>query len=105
MSKTKEDEVSFYKAKLKKYQREMQEMKEQLDELHSKYVKVSKDKERYKAKIISAKEDFARFDKIVDQKVNEKASDLTQEVAKLKKDLKKRDKEISQKNEEIKKYK
>lgn len=96
------DEMAHYKSKVKKYRNEILDLREQLDGLNTKYVKVCSDKDRYKRKIAEAKEDIANFDRIVEEKCNLKAGDVKKELERTKRSLKKKDKQIKDKDEENK---
>ena len=50
-----------------------------------KYVRVKKDRDSYKAKIMSAKEDLERFDEIIRSKVAKAVHNKTNEIEKLRK--------------------
>ena len=95
-------EISHYKGKMKLYKSENNDLKEQLQTLTTQYVKVWKDKDKYKKKIINAKEDIDRFNDLVESKSSEKASEAKKEIRKLKKALKKKDNDYWDKWEENK---
>ena len=70
MNMSYKEEWRFYKAKIKKYKNEISELKDQISISKRNFDKALAEKEKHKAKILSAKEDIARFDQIVDKKVN-----------------------------------
>lgn len=102
MQKASNEELAHYKAKIKKYRNEVLELREQLHNINAKFVKVSKDKDRYKQKIIDTKEDIARFNQLVDEKSKLKAEEVTKELNAVRKALKKKDHDLAQKVDETK---
>ena len=55
--------------------------------MNTKYVKVWADRDRYRQKILDAKEDIARFNVLVEEKAYKKAETFIQELNNLKKSL------------------
>ena len=97
MSKLKNEELVLYRAKIKKYLTEIQELKDEVSIINSKYVKVWNDRDKYKQKILDAKQDIARFNLLVEEKSQKKSADLFRELSNLKKTLKRKDDEIDEK--------
>lgn len=64
--------------------------------MNTKYVKVWADRDRYRQKILDAKEDIARFNVLVEEKALKKAETFIQEFNNLKKSLKKKDVELDE---------
>ncbi|CAI2369926.1 unnamed protein product [Moneuplotes crassus] len=89
-------EIAHYKGKMKQYKSENSDLREQLQSLTTQYVKLGKEKDKYKKKLIDLKQDIARFDQIVDQKSNEKAAIIKKELRHAKRSIKKRDTENSE---------
>jgi chromosome segregation ATPase len=96
------EEMAHYKSKVKKYRNEILDLREQLDRLSTKYVKVCNDKEKYKQKIADTKDDIINFNKLVEEKSNQKAGDIKKDLDRSKRSLKKKDKQIKEKDEENK---
>lgn len=96
------EEMAHYKSKVKKYRNEILDLREQLEGLNTKYVKVCNDKDKYKRKITEAKDDIANFDRIVEEKSNQKAGDIKKDLERAKRSLRKKDKQIKEKDEENK---
>ena len=92
------DELQLYKSKIKKYQNEIQDLKEELNTVNSKYIKACNDRDKYKQKIIDAKEDIAKFSLLVEEKAKQKSADAFKEIKALKKEAKKKDEEIEHKD-------
>ncbi len=92
-------EIAHYKGKMKQYKAENSDLREQLQTLTTQYVKVGKDKDRYKKRLIDVKADIARFDEIVEEKSNQKSSVIKKELRYAKRSLKKKDTEIHELNE------
>lgn len=86
MSK-RDEELSHYRGKIKKYKNEILELKEMLQTLETKYVKVCKEKERYKVKITEAKGSIARFNQIVEDKSRQKSDGVKKELERVKEEL------------------
>lgn len=87
-------EIAHYKGKMKLYKAENTDLREQLQTLTTQYVKLGKDKDRYKQKLLDVKKDIKRFDDIVEEKSAEKASVVKKELRHAKRSLKKKDTEI-----------
>lgn len=94
------DELNHYKSKIKKYRNEVHELRELLESVNAKYVKASKERDRYKTKILDTKEDIARFNEIVEEKTKLQTQDIKNELVSLKKTLRKKDKQLSIKSHE-----
>lgn len=101
MQRDKEEEIRFYKAKCKKYKHEITEIKDQIAISKDKNERAQAEKDRYKEKLLKAKEDIARFDQIVSNKVGQKSANLVDKIEKLKNSLTKRDFEIKNKSSDI----
>ena len=101
----KNEELQLYKSKVKKYHTEIQDLKEELDKLNSKYIKVCNERDKYKQKILDAKEDISKFSLLVDERAKQKSADAFQEIAELKKDLRRKDDEIHHKSQQNKQFK
>ena len=86
-------EIAHYKGKMKQYKSENSDLREQLQSLTTQYVKLGKEKDKYKNKLLDLKQDIARFDEIVDQKSNEKAAIIKKELRHAKRSIKKKDTE------------
>lgn len=86
MSK-RDQELSHYRGKMKKYKNEILELREMLATIESKYVRVCKEKERYKVKITEAKGSIARFNQIVDDKSRMKSDGVKRELERVKEEL------------------
>lgn len=102
MQKASNEELAQYKAKIKKYRNEVLELREQLHDVNAMYVRVVKDKDRYKQKIMDTKQDIARFNQIVDEKSKHKSEEVMKELNAVRKALKKKDHELSLKIDENK---
>ncbi|CAI2375856.1 unnamed protein product [Moneuplotes crassus] len=87
-------EIAHYKSKMKQYKSENSDLREQLQSLTTQYVKLGKDKDRYKQKLVDVKQDIARFDEIIEQKSTEKAAVVKKELRHAKRSIKKKDTEI-----------
>lgn len=87
-------ELAHYKGKTKLYKTENSELREQLQTLTTQFVKVCKDKNRYKQKIIDTKEDIAKFNDLVEAKSSEKGTEIKRELRHMKRALKKKDSKI-----------